>query len=95
MYYSNITRMMNGSLFILEGKFKNLRDVLTTEQLMVVGTVERIIDKTLKDEMKKEIYFKEIYKSVKEKVITFAEMHGQMEVRELALNPPNKQGELR
>jgi len=94
MYYSNITRMLNGSLFILQGKFKNLRDVLTTEQLMVVGTVEHIIDKTLKDGMKKDTYFKEIYKSVKEKVIIFAKMHGQMEVIELALNPPNKEPEV-
>jgi len=83
MYYSNITRMMNGALFIVEGKYKVLRDVMSAEQLMVVGTADQIINKALKDGMKKDIYFKDIYKQVKANVIVFAELHGQSKIIEL------------
>ena len=64
-YYSNITRMMNGLLFIVEGKFKNLRDVMTIYQLMTVSSAEQIIDKGLRDGMKNKLYYKDIYKDIK------------------------------
>lgn len=80
MYYSNITRMMNGLLFICEGKFKNLRDVLTPCQLMTVGSAEQVINKSLRDDMENNIHYKTIYQNVKHKVEVFAELHGKSEV---------------
>jgi len=80
MYYSNITKMMNGLLFICEGKFKNLRDILTPEQLMTVGSADQVIGKSLRDDMAKKVFYKEIYQNVKSKVEIFAELHGQSEV---------------
>ena len=79
-YYINITKMMNAALFIISGKFKNLREVMTPQQLMVVGAAEGIIDKTLKDNMKKGIYYKEIYNLLKERLLLFADLHGQSEI---------------
>jgi len=90
MYYANITKMMNVLLFICEGKFKNLRDVLTSEQLMTVGSAEQVIGKSLRDDMAKGVYYKTVYQNAKAKVELFAELHGKSEVlsRHLELDPP-------
>ena len=90
-YYMNISKMMNGTLFVVEGKFKNLRDLLTRRQLMTVGAAEQIIDKALKDGMKRNIYYKNIYKLIKERVELFAELHGQSEVISKQLSLPLEQ----
>lgn len=79
-YYSNFTQMMNTLLFICEGKFKSLRDVLTTEQLFTVGSAKQIIGKSLREDMKNNVFYKEIYKNAKKRVELFAELHGQSEV---------------
>ena len=79
-YYSNITRMLNGMMFIVKGKFKNVREVLTTQQLMTVGTGEQIIMKGLEEGMKHHTHYKVVYQDIKEKVALFAELHGKSEV---------------
>ncbi len=79
-YYSNITRMLNGLLFIVEGKFKNIRDMMTIQQLMTCSSAEQIIDRGLLDGMSRKRYYKDIYKDVKAKVELFAGLHGQSDV---------------
>jgi len=79
-YYMLITKMMNGLLFIVEGKFKNLRNVMTIPQLMTVSSAEHIIDKALRDGMRDKMFYKDIFQHVKSKVMLFAELHGQSEV---------------
>ena len=79
-YYRNFTNMVNGLLFVCEGKFKNIRDILTPEQLMIVGAAEQIIGKSLRDAMKANIFYKDIYRDIKRKIKIFAELHGQSEV---------------
>ncbi len=91
LYYSNITKMVNGLLFIVEGKFKNLRNVMSGRQLMVVGAAEGIIDKGIKDGMEKGVFYKEIYKDIKSKVMIFAELHGQSHVIENQLKLDNSE----
>jgi len=80
MYYVNITKMVNGMLFIVEGRFKNLREMMTTQQLMTVSSAEQIIDRGLKDGMSRKKFYKEIYKDVKSRVFQFSELHGKSEV---------------
>jgi len=82
MYYSNITRMLNGLLFIVEGKHKNLRDVMTTRQLMTVSSAEQIVDRGLIIGMSKKRFYKDIYQDVKDRVLQFAELHGKSDVIE-------------
>lgn len=84
-YYGNITKMMNGLLFIVDGKFKVLRDVMSIHQLMTVSSAEQIIDRGLRDGMSKKRYYKDIYQDVKKRVLTFAELHGQSHVIEKQL----------
>ncbi len=85
MYYSNITRMMNSLLFIVEGKYKNLKEVMTIQQLMTVSSAEQIIDRGLLDGMSRKKYFKDIYQDVKSKVKQFAELHGKSDVIEMQI----------
>ena len=80
LYYMNITKMMNGLLFIVNGKFKNIRNILTVQQLMTCSSAEQIIDKGLATGMSRNKYYKEIYKDVRGKVELFAELHGQSDV---------------
>ena len=82
MYYSNITKMMNGLLFIAEGKFKNLREMLSSIQLMTISSAEQIIDRGLRDGMSHKKFYKDIYQDVKKRVMTFADLHGKTEVIE-------------
>jgi len=84
-YFGNITKMMNGLLFIVEGKFKNLREVMSVRQLMTVSSAEQIIDRGLRDGMSRKKFYKDIYKDVRDRVMTFAELHGQSEVIEQQL----------
>ncbi len=79
-YYVNITKMMNGMLFIVNGKFKNIREVLTIQQLMTVSSAENIIVRAIEFGMSRKHYYKDIYKDVKEKIMLFAKLHGQSEV---------------
>lgn len=79
-YYCNITKMMNSLLFVVEGKFKNLRELMTPRQLAITTAAEYVIEKALKDGMRKDIYYKDIYKLVKERVQLYADLNGQSEV---------------
>lgn len=80
MYYANITKMMTGLLFICGNKFKDIRSVITSQQLITVGSAEQVITKSLRDDMKANVFYKDIYRNVKAKVTIFAELHGQSEV---------------
>jgi hypothetical protein len=90
MYYSNITRMLNGLLFIVEGKYKNLRNVMDIQQLMTCSSAEQIIDRGLLDGMSRKKPYKEIYKNVRGRVEQFAELHGKSEVISDQLSIENK-----
>ncbi|GAJ14275.1 unnamed protein product, partial [marine sediment metagenome] len=82
MYYIHFTKMVNGLLFIVEGKFKNLRDVMSTPQLMTTGAAEQVVTKGIEEGMKKKVFYKDIYKDVGARVMTFADLTGQSKVIE-------------
>lgn len=79
-YYISLTKMLNGLLFIVDGKFKNLRDMMTPVQLMIISGGDLVIKKALVDGMKKQIHYKEIYRLAKERFETFAGLYGQSEI---------------
>lgn len=72
--YSNIAKMENKALFIIEQKFPNVREVLNTQQLMIVATADQIVEKALLEGMEKEMNYKDIYQMAKERVLKFAEL---------------------
>lgn len=79
-YYAYLTHMLNSALFVTEGKFKNLRSVMTARQLMVVSSADTIVRKALSDGMKKNTHHKQIYDLAVERMLMFAEIHGQSEI---------------
>ena len=71
-YYSNISKMENKALFILEQKFENVREVLNNHQLSTLKTADRIVYETLHEGMERNMDYKDIYKLAKERVETLA-----------------------
>jgi len=76
LYYMNISKMENKALFIVEQKYKNLRDVLGGTDLLTIQQADRIVGKALQDGMNDKLFYKDIYKLAKERVIMFAEIRG-------------------
>ena len=72
MYYQNISKMENKGLFLIEEKFKNIREVLTGQQLQVLYSADQIVINALKDGMKNKMNYKEIYTLAKERIEVFA-----------------------
>jgi len=71
-YYSNISKMENKALFILEQKFENVREVLNNHQLSTLKTADRIVYETLQEGMERGLHYKDIYQLAKERVETLA-----------------------
>jgi hypothetical protein len=80
MYYISFTRMENAALFVVAGKFKNLRDVMTSKQLRTIGVCDTIIERAIADGIKQGLPYKEVYQLVKTRVISFAALYGKSEV---------------
>ena len=76
-YYINITKMENQSLVPLEflqQKFPNLREVVDKYTLDKLKMCDEVIAQALVDGMQKELYYKEIYKLARERVMIYAEL---------------------
>jgi len=68
MYYANITRMTNNLLGIEEGK----RDQLDHKTLQQIKVAETIVEMAIRDGLKAELPYKDIYKLCKERVSSIA-----------------------
>ena len=79
-YYSNISKMENKALFLLEQKFPNIRGLLTGQQILTIGAADQIIEKALKDGMIADLPYKDIYVKAKENIETFATVMGLSKV---------------
>jgi len=85
-YYTNLAKMENKALFLIEQKYKNLREILTIKQLMQSCTADDVIEKALIDGMNKEMDYKEIYKLARDRIHSFAEIIGRSQVHFLTDN---------
>ena len=77
MYYSNIAKMENKALFILEQKFPNFRDILNLNQLATITSADGIAKKAIREGIDDGLHYKEIYRMAKNRVETFADLHGK------------------
>jgi len=76
-YYMSISKMENHTLFnldMLEMKFPNLRDVLEGYQLFTLQNADRIVARALKEGMKEQLPYGEIYKLAKKRIETFVKL---------------------
>ena len=79
-YYTNLTKMLNDALGIAEKHFPNLRDLVTSEQLLIISGGDLVIKKALIDGMKKKTYYKDIFKLAKERTTAFAALYDKFEI---------------
>jgi len=84
MYYMNISKMENKALFIVEQKYKNLRDVLGLADLSTLQNADHIVSRALRHGMDDKLHYKDIYKLAKERVEIFAELRGKSPILTLA-----------
>jgi hypothetical protein len=86
MYYISLAKLENNSLFFIEQKYKNLREILTIKQLMQVCTADDVVDKALTEGMEQELDYHDIYKLVKSRLVAFAGIIGKSQVQGLLTN---------
>ena len=84
-YYTALAKMENKALFLIDMKYKNLREIMTIKQLMQVSTADDVVEKALEDGMKDGLDYHDIYKLAKSRVVAFAEIIGKSPVQNLAL----------
>lgn len=80
MYYGNVSKMENKALWLVEGKFKNIRDALSGQQLQVIASADLIAAKAIKRGMDEGMHYKDIFKMAKNDVEAFAALIGKTPV---------------
>lgn len=80
MYYSNISKMENKALFLLEQKFPNVREVLNGQQLQIVASADLVVARALKHGMEQKMNYKDVFQMAKQRVIEFADLVGKTSV---------------
>lgn len=88
-YYENLAKMENKALFLVEQKYKNLREIMTIKQLMQVATADDVIEKALAEGMSRSLDYHDIYKLAKDRVVAFAEIIGKSPVHNLSIGADN------
>lgn len=83
MYYVNFSKMENKAMFIFEQKYPNMREVLTIHQLMQVATADQIIEKAIKEGMDNKMYYKDIFKLAKDRIVKYVEIIGKSPILSL------------
>lgn len=76
-YHANFAKMENRNMFVFEQEYPNMREVLTIKQMMQVATGDDIIEKAIKEGMEKEMYYKDIFKLAKDRIIKYVEIIGK------------------
>jgi len=79
-YYTVLSNCVNSTMFDFNGKFKNKREAMTAMQLMDIKFADKIVSRGLIEGMSESLPYKEIYKIVKERLLTLAEIYGKSEV---------------
>ena len=74
MYYSNITRMENKALFIMEQRFENVRQMLDGQQLSTLKVADKMVSDTLLEGMEESMHYKDIYKLAKKRLSEFSKL---------------------
>jgi len=85
IYVEKLEPLISSLLTITKDKWGEYVAQLGMEKVMIISGAEQIISKSLKEDMEKGLFYKDIYKNVKKKVALFAEMHGKSEVISKAL----------
>lgn len=80
MYYMALSKMENKALWIVEGNFKSIRDMLNGQQLTFMATADIVAAKALQQGMSDGDHYKDIYVKAKDAVMAFADLVGKTPV---------------
>jgi phage regulator Rha-like protein len=89
-YYMALTKMENAELFIVAGKFPNMRDVLSRKQLFTIAVADGIVEKSIYEGIAKKLPYKDIFQLAKLRTQQFAALYGKSEVVDLMIGVDNK-----
>jgi phage regulator Rha-like protein len=87
-YYMLFSKMENSAFFMLQEKFKNVREILNITQLSKIIVADMIVKTAIIEGMKKELFYKEIFQIAKKRVV---EMSNSLGVKEVLPNIEFKQ----
>jgi Rha family phage regulatory protein len=79
--YSNFTKMEYKFLFLLTKAIPNLRDKLNWLELGNLKQAEFIVAKTIREDMEKGIFYKQIFQNCKNKIETYVNLVGVVDKR--------------
>jgi hypothetical protein len=79
-YYIHYSKMENNAFFILQDKFKNVREILDITQLSKIIIADLIVKQAIIEGMEKEMYYKDIYTLAKDRVVAMANSIGVREI---------------
>ena len=80
LYYSNLSRAVNSNMFNFSGKFRNVREVLTANQLIDVKFADKVVSRALIEGMAQSLPYREIYSLVRDRLVSLADMYGKSDV---------------
>jgi len=75
-----ISKMENSAFFILQEKFKNVREILNIKQLSLIIVSDMIVRQAIIEGMDKEMFYKDIFQEAKKRVLEMANSLGFKEV---------------
>jgi phage regulator Rha-like protein len=79
-YYMNFSRMENNAFFIIKDKFPNVRGILNINQLSKIKIADMIIKQAIVEGIENEMYYKDIFKLAKERIINLSNSLGIKEI---------------
>jgi phage regulator Rha-like protein len=79
-YYMIFSKMENSSFFILKERFKNVRAILNIQQLSKIIVADMIIKQAIIEGMEKEMFYKDIFKEAKKRVLRMSNSVGFKEI---------------
>lgn len=80
LIYIHYANMANNSLFNIQKGLKNIRDHLNVNQLKDVAGADRLIDKLAYEYVQDKTHYKEVYKTIKKKIVAYGEIIGKTDV---------------
>ena len=79
-YYITISKMEYQAFFLLKEKFKNVREILNISQLSKIIVADKIVETALIEGIDKKMFYKDIYKLAKDRIINMSKSLGFKEV---------------
>lgn len=86
-YYTSITKAENAALFVIAGKYQNLRDMMSSKQLFQIACADQLVEKALTDGMARDLPYKDVFQLLKSEVQKFGALMGKSDIiaQQLAL----------